>query len=82
MSERYGAGWDALSRQVRAEEPLCRVCLASGRTSLTTQCDHIIPKARGGTDARTNLQGICGPCHDAKTARERREAPRSDSLAP
>ncbi|MGY6240757.1 HNH endonuclease (plasmid) [Burkholderia ambifaria] len=27
-------------------------------------------KAEGGTDEHTNLQSICKPCHDAKTAAE------------
>ncbi|WP_241322351.1 HNH endonuclease [Escherichia coli] len=26
---------------------------------------------RGGTDADSNLQSLCWPCHKAKTARER-----------
>ncbi|ELV2160624.1 HNH endonuclease [Escherichia coli] len=33
--------------------------------------DHIIPKAHGGSDADSNLQSLCWPCHKAKTARER-----------
>ncbi|EIV3153601.1 HNH endonuclease [Escherichia coli] len=28
-------------------------------------------KAHGGTDADSNLQSLCWPCHKAKTARER-----------
>ncbi|HBA9780688.1 TPA: HNH endonuclease, partial [Escherichia coli] len=27
--------------------------------------------AHGGTDADSNLQSLCWPCHKAKTARER-----------
>ncbi|ENB3256608.1 HNH endonuclease, partial [Escherichia coli] len=29
------------------------------------------PKAHGGSDADSNLQSLCWPCHKAKTARER-----------
>jgi len=29
-----------------------------------------VPLAAGGTDERENLQGLCKPCHSAKTARE------------
>jgi 5-methylcytosine-specific restriction protein A len=32
--------------------------------------DHIQNKAAGGADDLGNLQCICRPCHDAKTAAE------------
>jgi hypothetical protein len=34
------------------------------------EVDHIINKARGGTDDAANLQTICRACHAAKTAAE------------
>jgi 5-methylcytosine-specific restriction enzyme A len=34
-----------------------------------TTVDHILPRARGGTDALDNLQAMCGPCNYAKGAR-------------
>ena len=34
------------------------------------ECDHIIPKAQGGSDLPSNLQTLCGSCHGAKTRRE------------
>ncbi|MFC9995737.1 HNH endonuclease [Nocardia sp. NPDC127526] len=39
-----------------------------------TEVDHIQNFARQGSDAMTNLQAVCGPCHRAKTARESAEA--------
>ena len=69
-TQRYGRHWRALSEQVRREEPLCRVCLREGRTALSTNADHIKPKGEGGTDERHNLQGLCTPCHNRKTAQE------------
>ncbi|CAG9197057.1 putative enzyme [Burkholderia vietnamiensis] len=36
-----------------------------------TSVDHVVPKAKGGTDRDENLQAICNGCHAAKTARER-----------
>ena len=56
---------------------LCQPCLRTGRPTPATQVDHIIPKAKGGADDDDNLQAICGPCHDAKTAREADERQRS-----
>jgi len=35
-----------------------------------TEVDHIIPKAKGGTDDMSNLQAINKECHKKKTARE------------
>jgi 5-methylcytosine-specific restriction protein A len=57
--------------QVMAEEPLCRICLDQGRTAATQVVDHILCLAWGGTDERSNKQGLCEPCHDAKSAAER-----------
>lgn len=56
--------------QVLREEPLCRPCDEAGRVTAATIADHITPKAEGGTDDRSNYQGICHPCHVAKTAAE------------
>lgn len=49
---------------------LCQPCLREGRTTPARECDHITPKAEGGTDAPENLQAICIPCHRAKTDAE------------
>ena len=60
--------------QVMAEEPLCRACLKAGREVAADKVDHIVPLAWGGSDARSNKQSLCDPCHDAKSATERRQA--------
>ena len=62
---------------VLAEEPLCRSCEAIGRVTASAVVDHIVPLAAGGTDERGNKQGLCKPCHDAKSAEERAEARRA-----
>ena len=57
--------------QVLLEEPLCRPCLAEGRTTASEEVDHIrddLPDEQW--DARENKQGICKPCHKKKTAAE------------
>jgi 5-methylcytosine-specific restriction endonuclease McrA len=71
LSDKSGYRWAKLRECVLREEPLCRVCEAAKRVTRSTECDHILPLEQGGTDARENLQGICGPCHRDKTARER-----------
>jgi 5-methylcytosine-specific restriction protein A len=55
--------------QVLAEEPLCRPCLAQGRTTASEEVDHIRDDLTDELwDARENKQGICKPCHKKKTA--------------
>jgi 5-methylcytosine-specific restriction protein A len=56
--------------RVLHEEPLCRYC----RACLSTQVDHIIPLAQGGTSERDNLAGVCRGCHNAKTHTEAQRA--------
>lgn len=56
---------------VIAEEPFCRLCLKQGKRVRTDVVDHIKPLAWGGTDDRSNKQGLCQPCHDAKSKAER-----------
>lgn len=60
----YGAAWRKLRTIVLTEQPRCQ-CGA-----MATEVDHIIPKARGGTDARANLRGMCATCHRSKSQRD------------
>lgn len=72
----YGTAWDKLRAQVLTAEPLCRSCLNEhGRATAATQVDHIKPKADGGTDDIDNLQPLCRPCHDRKSALDRGHRP-------
>lgn len=68
----YGATWDRLRLMVLAREPLCRSCMAEGRTTPAEEVDHIIPLRQGGTNADGNLQALCRACHARKTATEGR----------
>lgn len=70
----YGWAWQKLRAEVLMEQGgLCQPCLRRGH--VTPDCrtvDHRVPKARGGSDHRSNLQCICGPCHTRKTQAESR----------
>ena len=57
----YNTDWLKLRAAVLREEPRCRLC---GKPAVTV--DHIAPKARGGTDARSNLQSLCDSCRKTK----------------
>lgn len=62
----YGSEWTKLRAIVLAEEPTCRNCQAAP----SQHADHIVPKAKGGSDDRSNLQGLCALCHYRKTGQE------------
>ena len=47
--------------------PLCVHCTEAGRVSAAVEVDHVIPLWAGGEDAEHNLQGLCIPCHEAKS---------------
>lgn len=64
----YGTQWDKLRVAILVRDNhLCQSCLAKGRVTAANQVDHIVPKAKQGTDDHNNLQSLCKPCHDAKT---------------
>lgn len=68
----YGSTWNKLRKLVfKRDFKLCQVCLKHNKYTEATEVDHIISKAQGGTDDLDNLQSICKPCHQHKTATER-----------
>jgi 5-methylcytosine-specific restriction endonuclease McrA len=63
--------WLTTRKKVLASDPICRVC----GQRLSTEVDHVVPLAQGGDPWDLDgLQGICGPCHWEKSARESRAA--------
>ena len=67
----YGGAWDRIRKQVlQRDNDFCQPCLRQGRVTAATEVDHINPRAKQGSDDPGNLQAICGPCHQAKTAAE------------
>lgn len=61
-----------INRAFLDANPLCVRCAAQHRITAATRRDHIVPLAEGGTEDPSNLQALCDPCHDAKTAAEAR----------
>ncbi len=45
-------------------------CSGTARTGSRYANPAMIPRRRGGTDAESNLQGMCHDCHSRKTALE------------
>jgi 5-methylcytosine-specific restriction protein A len=65
-----GRAWMEIRKRVLRANPLCVHCTKAGRLAPATEVDHIKPLAQGGTDDGDNLQGLCEPCHKAKSAHE------------
>ena len=68
----YDATWRRLRRMVLAEDPLCRLCLERGLIVASREVDHVIPIAKRPDLrlVRSNLRGLCKPCHSAVTAEQ------------
>lgn len=56
-----------LRHRLLTGNPLCVECERLGRVTLVTQRDHINSFAEGGADDDSSVQGLCRPCHEAKT---------------
>lgn len=66
-----GRPWRRIRDRVMDRDKwLCQQCLEVGVITAATECDHIIPVAKGGSDAENNLQALCHRCHTMKTVRE------------
>jgi 5-methylcytosine-specific restriction protein A len=62
-----GAAWAKLRRLVLSEQPLCAHCEQIGRIAPAREVDHVDNDA--SNNERSNLSGLCSPCHSRKTAR-------------
>jgi 5-methylcytosine-specific restriction protein A len=64
-------GKHGLRLRVLREEPLCGECYKAGHVVPSAEVDHIVPHK--GDEVlffeRTNVQGLCKPCHSRKTRR-------------
>lgn len=81
----YGTDWDKLRKVILARDCYqCQACLRGnpGRITAATHVDHIIERVEGGGDAPSNLQSLCRPCHDLKSAAERARRQRWAGGAP
>lgn len=46
----------------------CTMCGATAATGAKLEVDHIVPRARGGSNAMSNLQTLCDRCNRGKSA--------------
>ena len=65
------AAWRAVRAAFLREHPVCTRCEGRGRVVAAVVADHIKPLKDGGARFDwANLQGLCVPCHNSKTAGE------------
>lgn len=67
--QRLPADWEQLRQRVKRRAGGRCEQLIQGRRCMRpgNQCDHIV---RGDNHSLANLQWLCRPCHDAKSAAE------------
>ena len=71
FSERYGKGWAKISAKVIARDGgVCQLQLP-GCTQIAKTADHILPRARGGSNVPTNLRAACLHCNVVRGNKER-----------
>lgn len=64
--------WRKLRAVKLDEQPLCEECLRNRKLVKAQMVDHIVPINKGGAPLDIeNLQSLCNPCHNSKSARER-----------
>lgn len=69
---RGGRPWRRLVEAVKVRDRCaCRAC---GLVTLEGECDHVVPRAQGGSDHMSNAQWLCVDCHKAKTLAEMAES--------
>jgi 5-methylcytosine-specific restriction enzyme A len=61
----YGSAWQKKAKAFIANHPWC--CRCHAIKDLTV--DHIVPKAKGGSDGYDNLRVLCRSCNSAKRDR-------------
>jgi 5-methylcytosine-specific restriction protein A len=77
QSRGYGREHERIREQLLREVVLCEECTRQGRLPrIGTHADHIVPKARGGSDYRSNYQLLCASCHALKSIRDQGKNPR------
>ncbi|WP_328804780.1 HNH endonuclease signature motif containing protein [Noviherbaspirillum galbum] len=62
-----GAAWRKLRASVLAAQPLCADCQRLGLTVPASEVDHVDNDPTN--NERSNLMGLCKPCHSSKTQR-------------
>jgi 5-methylcytosine-specific restriction protein A len=69
----YGADWRRISAKVIARATVCHWCGLPFTREDPATADHIVPKAKGGTNDEQNLVGAHRSCNSRRAAQARRK---------
>jgi 5-methylcytosine-specific restriction protein A len=73
----YGRAHEKMRAHLLATVVLCEEGTRQGNLPrVGTHADHIVPKAKGGTDERENYQLLCASCHALKSIHDSGKNPR------
>jgi HNH endonuclease len=62
----YGKEWRRLRAAAIAAQPWCTFCRHPGSKENPLSADHIVEKARGGTDDPSNIRDLCRRCNQQR----------------
>jgi 5-methylcytosine-specific restriction endonuclease McrA len=71
----YGAEWRRVSAEVIAEAVTCYWCNGAFAADDPATADHLVPKARGGTNDKSNLVAAHRSCNSRRGGQMRRSQP-------
>jgi len=65
----YDYAWQRVRVAYLQKHPLCCDPFGDhvGVQVRAVHVDHVVARSKGGTDAESNLQGLCSRCHSKKT---------------
>jgi len=76
----YGSRWVKLRERIlKRDRYLCQCPDCEGgrkRVRVASEVDHIVPKAKGGTDAERNLRAVATDCHRKLTMLQTGKTPK------
>jgi len=72
----YGSEWRRVSAAVIAATSLCHWCGEPATADDPFTADHLVPRARGGTNDRSNLVGAHRSCNSRRGGQMRRKTRR------
>lgn len=64
----------AVRARILRRDPVCRCdgcdrCSPQGCRRPSTEADHVVERAEGGSNDEANGRGMCGPCHRLRSQR-------------
>ena len=76
----YGAEWRKISAEVIAEATVCHWCSGPFTADDPATADHLVPKARGGTNDKSNLVGAHRSCNSSRGGRMQKRTQQGRNL--